>query len=295
MAIDIQGLNDNLLKASKNYDEAVRKWVDLALAPAKDVPIEYYDPDGNLIQTTVPNRAKLFNDLLVNVNSAMYRTYYVDAVNGNDGNDGSQTAPFQTIKKAIDSVPAGGVVTIYLHDTSPHSILSNILTNNKILIFAKHPNATTNPKVIFKSFTSTIGTTLYNSNYSIIVYNSRLYSTYIDFEVEAPADPTLPYASNARGFHMSGSDVLVTYSNVSGGGLCIFSSRDNNGAFLLFNCSVTINAGYLIDTNHGTMRFASYNTTYVDSTGATLSPPPVSGLVKDANGTPRNVVSNIVL
>jgi len=40
-------------------------------------------------------------------NPPMQRTYYVDAVNGDDTNDGSSSYPFKTLKKAIDSVPEG--------------------------------------------------------------------------------------------------------------------------------------------------------------------------------------------
>jgi len=142
---DLQQKADRVIH---NADEAVRKWVDLALAPAKDVPIEYYDPNGNLVQKAVPNRAKLFQDLIVNANSVMNRTYYVDQINGNDGNDGSQTAPFQSLQRAINSVPAGGVGNIYIIGT--HRLTQpTIIDSNKLIYFHLYTH-THNAKLVFE-------------------------------------------------------------------------------------------------------------------------------------------------
>ncbi len=238
------------------------------------------------------------SDLVSAINAVpgmMSKTFYVDAVNGNDSNDGSQAAPFATLKKAIDSAPPGAVCYIYLLDNAPHIVSANIYANNKRIVITKAAGVVTNPKVIFKSYTVDVGGTVYNSNNHLSLSNSYIYTSYVDFEVEAATDTTLPYASASRGFHTDNSNALITNSNIIGNGLSVFSSRNTNGAFSLFICSVIINNGNLIDTNYGTMRFASYSTTYVDSTGAILSPPPITGIIKDTNGTPRNVISNIVL
>jgi len=52
--------------------------------------------------------------VLVNGQDLMYRTFYVDAVNGSDSNLGTSATPFKTIKKAIDSVPVGGYGEIHV-------------------------------------------------------------------------------------------------------------------------------------------------------------------------------------
>jgi len=53
---------------------------------------------------------------------SMSRNFYVDAINGNDANAGSSTAPFQTIKKACDSVPIGGRGVIRIQCDQTHII-----------------------------------------------------------------------------------------------------------------------------------------------------------------------------
>ncbi|QUS57360.1 hypothetical protein [Pseudovibrio brasiliensis] len=44
----------------------------------------------------------------------LQRTFYVDAVNGSDENDGSQNAPFRRMRKAVDLIPRHGRGYIYL-------------------------------------------------------------------------------------------------------------------------------------------------------------------------------------
>ena len=191
MAIDIQGLNDTLLKTSKNYDEAVRKWVDLALAPAKDVPIKYYDQNGNLVQTAIPNRAKLFQNLLVNVNSAMNRTYYVDAVNGSDNNDGSSTAPFKTIKKAVDSVPVGGWGEIRLTAGQIHRIDADIYTANKTILFLTKGFDSAN--FANNAWIENVGyTNPNNASHGFIQRGGKMYFYYVNIRTANYVDSTKP-------------------------------------------------------------------------------------------------------
>lgn len=52
--------------------------------------------------------------ILVGGQDLMYRTFYVDATNGDDGNPGTSNAPFATLKKAVDSIPTGGFCHIEL-------------------------------------------------------------------------------------------------------------------------------------------------------------------------------------
>jgi len=125
MTIDVKGLNDNLLKTAQTYDEFAKKLRDFMIAPAGDITYEYYDNQGNLQSVLVPNRNKIVNDFIANVNSAMSKIFYVDQINGNDNNDGSQAYPFKTIQKAVDSAPVGGLCRIIL--LSDITIDSNII------------------------------------------------------------------------------------------------------------------------------------------------------------------------
>jgi len=54
------------------------------------------------------------------VESNIYKVLYVDPVNGNDSNEGSQTSPLLTIEKAIYNIPKGGTGVIKLRSDASY-------------------------------------------------------------------------------------------------------------------------------------------------------------------------------
>ena len=83
------------------------------------------------------------------IHSTMDQTFYVDATNGDDNNNGSSTNPFKTIKKACDSVPVGGVGLIYLINGQTYNmpIDKDIMLKNKI-IEVKNKECFTTSKIV---------------------------------------------------------------------------------------------------------------------------------------------------
>ncbi|WP_456400118.1 hypothetical protein [Persephonella sp.] len=113
MAIDVQGLNDTLLKSVKTYDEFAKKLRDFMIAPAGDISYEYFDDQGNPQSVSVPNRNKLVQQLLTDALAASSNYFYVDTINGNDLNSGlNQSDSFATVEKAVNSVSYGNLATI---------------------------------------------------------------------------------------------------------------------------------------------------------------------------------------
>lgn len=78
---------------------------------------------------------------------SMIRTYYVDAVNGDDGNDGNQTAPFATIKKAVDSVPKYGGGLIFLKSGQTHMLTDHVSVGDKVIHLTSDYTDPTNPDI----------------------------------------------------------------------------------------------------------------------------------------------------
>jgi len=98
----------------------------------------------------------------------MSRTFYVDAENGDDNNDGSEFAPFATIRKACDSVPVGGFGRINLADGQIFNIDTDFYLINKYIEIIGSGN--NKPIINFKAY-------LINSKNalkSIILSNSNL-------------------------------------------------------------------------------------------------------------------------
>ena len=105
------------------------------------VSYQYKDSNGNILTKTIANRGKFKEQIWDDVGGALgqfYRTFYVDAENGDDNNDGSSSTPFKTLKKAYDSVPSGGYGDIILlSDVVQDSICT--LVNKKIVVnFNEH-------------------------------------------------------------------------------------------------------------------------------------------------------------
>ncbi|AOE85833.1 hypothetical protein [Pseudomonas sp. TCU-HL1] len=71
---------------------------------------------SNLVATFREKDKAINAALAAAVKSApsLNRSYFVDAVAGNDKGPGSNTEPFQTLKRAIDAIPYGGGGYIYL-------------------------------------------------------------------------------------------------------------------------------------------------------------------------------------
>ena len=64
MALNLSELMQTATRTLHNSVEAIRKWVDMTLAPPKDITIELYDQNGNLVTETLPNYRKQLQTLL---------------------------------------------------------------------------------------------------------------------------------------------------------------------------------------------------------------------------------------
>jgi len=115
MAVNWDAIGDKLNKVLHNYAEFADKYYKFFTGPAQDVPIEYYDINGNKKQIAIPSVAKLRDRFISDVNSTMSKTVYVDAENGSDeAGDGSSSAPFKTLNKAFSTLLPGSLATIIL-------------------------------------------------------------------------------------------------------------------------------------------------------------------------------------
>ena len=146
MAFDFNQLQQQLNQLLYNQRNIIDRWRKFLTDPSGTVDFSYYDENGNLQTVSVPNRQKLVNDFIASANAVMRKTVYVDWHNGDDGNDGSSTAPFKTLQKAINSVPPGGFVEIilkndYRFDNSEHPV--------EIAIYNRHVRIVLNGYTIY--------------------------------------------------------------------------------------------------------------------------------------------------
>lgn len=196
MAINFAEIQQKLDRVLSNAGEIVRNLWKLHFDPnPQDVLTEIYDENGNLRQVSIPNLAKWRDTVWRDAQSAMSKTFYVDAVNGSDTTgDGSATNPFKTIKKAIDSVPVGGYATINLKSGQVHKITSLIFVLNKTLFFqtwnADWQNLANNAWIENTSFISPDDNA--NRTNGFILRNGAIYFNWVNIRTANYADNTKP-------------------------------------------------------------------------------------------------------
>ena len=255
--------------------------------------------------------------------------FYVDVENGNDNNDGSSSAPFKTIRRAVNSVPVGGNADIILLGSSDPSnpkqflIDANLSVKNKRLRFMTNGTyATIKPKVVVAS----IAGNNYNYAHHFILYNSYIefhnddWNSFVTVENPQKADSSLDWINFAQ-FTLVALSSAVIFRGLKINPTPIVKLHDS-GAYVIGNqyaiegdfSEIAINYSFKIQAesvnaipyfattglgSSGVLMFRVHNNgIFEDFNGNSLNASVtdlISGVVKDANGIPRNIVSNIVL
>lgn len=222
------------------------------------------------------------------------RTYYVSALTGNDSAAGTQQAPLKTLKQAIDRVPVGGFSDIYLASGEEHLVDSQITVANKVVIVGAygqgaHPVLKSVPYVESGM----------NLCYGISPFGGgTLTFTRVRVKTAALLDQALP--SGDYGF-ISRSDcttatVFMNSSDIELNGQSFMSGSSAGTAMTLFlyNLQVTRNAAgsYIASLGVNNLRLSVAGVTLP---AATTLESLLSGITRDANGVPRNLLCNIVI
>lgn len=134
MALNLNELQQKLDRLIYNLEQMQQKAWKLFYSPTpENVEIKQYDESGVLRTYNIPNRARFQEMVWNDAVSAMSKTFYVNTSTGSDTTgDGSQNNPFRSIRKAINSIPAGGLVSIFL--TGEDTLTNDINIINKQVI-----------------------------------------------------------------------------------------------------------------------------------------------------------------
>ncbi len=305
MATPFDIANFNLVNFADNYNNIFDS------TPA-DVLIDVKDSTGNITTKTVANRGKFKQQIWDDVGGALgqfNRTFYVDAVNGSDTNDGSSAAPFQTIKKACDTVPVGGYGIIYLTSGQTFQIDVDIELRRKSIFFYESSYGN---YYNIEFIVTDDGTYRFVRNFKLIG-NSEI--GFHGCDIMQIVDNT----GSTNGFLYNNKEVFMA---IKGGGLggyfvvaldgvnnlihnvdgTYFVGSDYNGGSYQISLP-GITTKYSTVTTHPYNFFKIYGaiidkrgSTFQDENGNALTITDVAkNIVKDTNGVPRNVLSNIII
>jgi hypothetical protein len=254
--------------------------------------------------------------ILINGQDLMNRTFYVDAVNGNDNNDGSQNAPFKTLQKAFDSIPFGGRGVIVL--LSDIVLNGNVRTGeDKFIVLDLNDHKISTSVYIYGS---------YYAIYSVIIHSGTVLHILLrNYGVlETPDIPTDKPFSPMRAllsFDVVCVNAGIAFHISSRSGTPWAEIRDNTRLVSVWHWSECRPSGIFITLHPHYNRILNLygsNSYYVDFQGAVGGiysvidnndwtgyirrngvnisvKDAITGIIRDGNGVPRNVIGNIIL
>ena len=249
----------------------------------------------------------------------MSRTFYVDQVNGDDGNDGSESAPFKTIQKAIDSVPANGKG--FIHILGDYTVELNVSVEGRFIWIRPYGCLRFSWEVTEvggSEYAALHGLTLRRYG-SLVIESSSTYGGWILVdENDTGVSAINPFYKGAirvgedAVFAGIGIFIRVSVDNFhpivvkSGRLIAIYGwSLDRPAAIFVgihghysgTNRQIQVNTdSFLLDCQKTPVTFYyNYEGGLADLDGNGISiQDVVASVVKDANGVPRNIISNII-
>ncbi|OMH40230.1 hypothetical protein [Desulfurobacterium indicum] len=308
MGVNLAEFSQKLDRLIYNMSEQNKKAYTTFFDPnPQTVQLPQLDENGNLVTVELPNRALIKKQMWDDFGGAigqMYKTVYVDAVNGDDLNPGTSDAPFKTLSKALSVIPTGGWGIIFLKSDIVYGGTDNVIVakDNITAIILKDSSLTTHPKITFNNYTKIL-----HGN------NNRLWFNSIDFDF------------NLSGFTYSPS-LFMWNTHVYQGDAGI--SMGGGLGFDYCNININVDFDYLVYLVMSIpfIKMVNTITTYTNSTGndyfkitdaaqcvninfegswsiivngTVLSDSDISShivsIVRDTNGVPRNILSNIIL
>lgn len=223
------------------------------------------------------------------------KTVYVDSVAGDDAAAGTDAAPVKTLKKACDLVPIGGSGVIYLKSDATYTLDAFITISNKTLFFDAW-GVGAKPVIAPAAF-------LYagaNACYGFHMFNAQL--RFVRSKIKAPglADAGAAVSTLNSVFARSDTGVVgdVTFS------LCdidldkchLFRATYATSMFRVGFYNSTVNRinpdGKLMVIDAGV---ATIGVSGLTLPAGTVLADLITGLVRDANSVPRNLMCNVVL
>ncbi len=306
-----------------NYITVVSSWVRNVSklyfsGTPENVTVDMIDDNGNLTTTTLPNVAKFREQVWDDVGGAIgqfSRKIYINQETGSDNNSGNSNSPLFSLEKAFSLIPNGGHGSVY--------IIGNFILDRHAPL--KNKSATVHYNKEFR-----IG--WYESNgvcqcYRIPMSNSTIVM-YIDtsseqtespiliseFESDKPTDSGYSCLFLADEFHGNVNITFFWRNRVQNAKLIEFKrGKLVSGTYGASDHTGHVNLG-LSGYYYGDIVFHSGTTladidkcgtlgfrhklngiSYKDENGNSLDiKNKITGVVRDSNGVPRNLLSNLV-
>jgi len=319
MVYDLSAVLEKQTQLIYTIDEIV-DWMRKVAGQTGYAQLQYYDKNGNLVTKNIPTIPQLIEQFRQGVNAQMSKIVYVNQQEGSDTTgDGSQNAPFKTIQKAISSVPVGGLVGI--HVLGDYECELNIEIHGKHVVLVLHGTLIhrwkkwTNAQG--KTYDALAGFSIYRyGSLEVVAMSDKGGKIVVDSGSPTNVTPLFDGAYRVRADASYGVFYFSIWARqdnynpivVKSGQLVSISqwsflkppliAVSIAGHYNGTNRSIRVYSGaHLINLrNTNGHIYLHYAGGWQDENGNTIDPKTkIAGIIRDANGTPRNVTSNLVL
>ena len=206
--------------------------------------------------------------------------FYVSNELGSDGNDGSETSPFQTINRAISEVEAGGTVYVmegtYRNQNYGTVDVSNYINMNNPHVVTINKSGTAGVYITLKNYPGHTPIIQFDGRGGIVISNDMNYIIVEGFEVVGPA-ASITYAEayanrEYKVLAASDPDDDINYNHTYFSGKGIWGGYGAHHHIIVRNNIVHDTAGSGIrfnDSDHITIEYNEvYNTTWWTSSAS---------------------------
>lgn len=297
MSINLAEVNQKVMRLITNMSEQNKKFYDMFYNPEPlDVQLPQINEEGELVTVTIPNMSKIMQENVGSVKHLMNSTVYVDAENGDDNNEGSEAAPFETIKKAIEESPPGSERTIFLRENQTHPIANLVHVMNKSIRFVRWGSNFNMPVI---APTCVILNNLNFVNGLHLLGNCSIDIESIKIQMPQKADNMANWIMKEfivaeRGSHAVNLLDVYVELNVNGASLINFGSEFPGGASMWVRVQggtiMTNNAGYVCELYEQCGGGLFISGAQIDNAAYW-----VNGVIVAADGEARNLLTNITL
>lgn len=222
------------------------------------------------------------------------KKFYVDAVTGDDSNDGSNGSPMQNIAKAINSVPSGGYGFLILTPGQTHLLTDSIDLTNKT-IYAYGVDSVNRP---------TIENSCPSSNSTVGFYgtNGTFKSLIVNYKTATLFDPASSKLVNNGIFNVvpSNSSLNVAiYSSVFDiGDTCVFSQYAGCQLSISLHHVEMIETavndqGFLLDNRHDVVTRLSAGSIILPQSKAWSDI--IKNIIRAADNEPKNILTHLTI
>ena len=263
---------------------------DMTVGNPRNVSMDWYNDDDSVTTYTNPNLPKVLEQVAGNFKGYLYKTIYIDAVNGDDANSGlSTSSPVKTFGRALElKAVTGGYTYIkllsditlkasektYIHlskvivdstDTNTKTITFDVDVNTACLYVKSSSSFLTTPNIVLKTKNTTGSTNL-------VVAISVDEDAYVQ-----TSNSKLDIGDNTALFNVRGSKIRVYFSGNN--------HTIGNNAFLI---KVSYTADLQFFYGDGKINGDTITTSLLSNY--------INGIIRDGDsGNPINVLANVNL